>query len=142
MLRKRTDFLVVHCAATPKHLDVGAEDIRMWHRDQGWSDIGYHFVIRRDGKVESGRPESEVGSGVYGHNYNTLHICLVGGIDRAGKSENNFTSSQFDSLKRLLTEKLKVYPGAKVQGHRDFPGVSKDCPSFDTITWWKEVNSQ
>lgn len=135
MIRKRTDWLVVHASATPPTLDIGAAEIRQWHLQKGWSDIGYHFVIRRNGKVEIGRPENQVGSHVAGRNSNSLGICLVGGTDARQRPENNFTAEQWASLQTLLMRLTQKYPGATILGHRDFPGVHKACPCFDAIEW-------
>lgn len=136
--RTRTDFFVVHCSATKATWDGGAEEIRKWHtKDRGWMDIGYHFVIKRDGTVERGRPQWAVGAGVAGFNASSLHICLVGGIDNDGNPEDNFTSVQKGALAFLLGALTKhVSPKAEVLGHRDFPNVKKACPSFDVSDWW------
>lgn len=132
--RVTTKYLVVHCAATKPTMDIGLREIRQWHRERGWLDIGYHFVIRRDGKVETGRPHDVIGAHVEGHNYESLGICMAGGIDAKGKPENNFTPAQFESLRALL-DKLKVdYPSAKIVGHRDLD-PKKACPSFDVASW-------
>ncbi|WP_225774894.1 N-acetylmuramoyl-L-alanine amidase [Pseudomonas sp. Marseille-Q5115] len=145
--RSRTDWLVVHCSATRAAAMVRASDIRAWHLSQGWADIGYHYVICRDGSVDRGRDESTVGSHVKGFNQASVGICLVGGLDAAGKPENNFTPAQFASLHRLLAELKGRYPGATVRGHRDFsPDLdgngritpnefSKACPCFDVAQW-------
>jgi N-acetyl-anhydromuramyl-L-alanine amidase AmpD len=138
-IRKSTDYLVVHCAATPPTWNGGAKEIRQWHRDKGWIDIGYHFVIRRDGTVETGRPENTVGAHVENHNSNSIGICLVGGVDEKLKAQNNFTPAQFAALAEKLRELKAKYPNVTVQGHRDFPGVKKDCPSFDTRKWIAEA---
>ncbi|TBE66388.1 N-acetylmuramoyl-L-alanine amidase [Rhizobium ruizarguesonis] len=137
--RKVTSYLVVHCSATQPKMDIGAKEIRQWHREKGWIDIGYHFVIRRDGTVELGRPENVVGAHVENHNSNSIGICLVGGVDTKGKAENNFTPAQFATLAIKLRELRSKYPGVTVQGHRDFPGAKKDCPSFDTRKWINET---
>lgn len=132
--RVTTKYLVVHCAATKPTMDIGLREIRQWHRERGWLDIGYHFVIRRDGTVEAGRPHDVIGAHVEGHNYESLGICMAGGIDAKGKPENNFTPAQFESLRALL-DKLKVdYPSAKIVGHRDLD-PKKACPSFDVASW-------
>ncbi|SCW77184.1 LysM domain-containing protein [Rhizobium mongolense subsp. loessense] len=138
-VRKSTAYLVVHCSATQPKMDIGAKEIRQWHREKGWIDIGYHFVIRRDGKVEIGRPENVVGAHVENHNSNSIGICLVGGVDANLKPENNFTPAQFAALALKLHELKQKYPNVTVQGHRDFPGVKKDCPSFDTRKWIKDT---
>lgn len=138
--RKSTKYLVVHCSATRPSLDVGAKEIRQWHKNQGWEDIGYHYVIRRDGKVEKGRAENLVGSHVKGFNATSVGVCMVGGVSQNDftKPENNFTKEQFASLKTLLTSLSAKYPGAAVLGHRDFPRVAKACPSFDARSWAKK----
>lgn len=139
MIRKSTDFLVLHCSASPPNVDVGVDEIRQWHLKRGFSDIGYHYVIRRDGKVELGRPENLVGSHVQGHNSNSLGICLVGGTDARQKPQNNFTAEQWASLQTLLMRLTQKYPKARILGHRDFPGVAKACPCFDAIEWAQDL---
>lgn len=139
--RTRTDYLVVHCADTPATMDIGAEKIREWHvNERGWLDIGYHYVIRRDGTIENGRPPWAVGAGVAGYNGNSLHVCLVGGDAGPGRrDEHNFSAEQMAAL-ALLLGMLKKYvaPSAKILGHRDFPNVAKSCPSFDVRKWLGE----
>lgn len=135
--RTRTDFIAVHCSATTEKQNIGAADINKWHRAKGWACIGYHYVIKRDGTVETGRDDSVVGAHVAGFNERSVGICMVGGVsaDDVSKAQNNFTPAQFSSLKKLLLELRKKYPRAVIQGHRDFPGVAKACPSFDVKTW-------
>lgn len=139
MNRKKTNWLVIHCSATRAIQDVGARDIRKWHVEgNGWADIGYHFVIRRSGKVETGRALETIGTHVQGHNTDSVGICLVGGLNNVTfKPENNYTPQQWDALKKLLTTLLKKYPKAKVLGHRDFAGVQKACPCFPARVWAK-----
>lgn len=142
----RIDFLAVHCSATPaggKHEAIGAADIRRWHREKGWRDIGYHFVIKRDGTVETGRPTDQPGAHEPRINSRSLAVCLVGGAPpigseaaRKGLGEANFTPVQYASLKTLLTTLTRKHPKAEVLGHRDVPGVQKACPSFAVREWW------
>lgn len=134
--RPATDFIVVHCAATKASMDIGVREIRQWHVQQGWLDIGYHFVIRRNGTVENGRPHDVIGSHVKGYNSRALGICLAGGIDDNGKPENNFTPEQFASLKLLLIAQKRQYPQAKIVGHHDLDS-GKACPSFKVSEWLK-----
>jgi N-acetylmuramoyl-L-alanine amidase len=135
--RSKTDYLVVHCSATPENLDVGAKEIDKWHRAQGWACIGYHYVIRRDGTVEEGRDREVVGAHVVSANDSSVGICMVGGVDADDpkKAEDNYTEEQYTSLKKLLDELKTVYPQAVILGHRDFPGVKKACPCFDVKQW-------
>ena len=80
---KKINTIVVHCSATPRHKDFSAEDIRDWHvKGNGWDDIGYHFVIRLDGSIEYGRMVDKYGAHVKGHNYDSLGICYIGGMDK------------------------------------------------------------
>lgn len=136
-VRASTDFIVVHCAATKPKQDIGAADIDRWHRALGWACIGYHFVIRRDGTLEEGRIENQIGAHAEGHNANSVAICMAGGVDDNLKAQNNFTEAQFKTLAEKLRELKAKYPHAVIQGHRDFPKVAKDCPSFDVKAWLK-----
>lgn len=150
------DYIVVHCSATPPGMDIGADEIRQWHLKRGWLDIGYHFVIRRDGTIEQGRPRDVQGAGARGYNHNSIHICLVGGVRRGRHKgnnsvgfvvkdvpENNFTPEQFASLRKLIFEELVPYaPKAVVLGHRDLPGVKKACPCFDVREWIRSLRAK
>lgn len=125
-------YLAIHCSATKASSDVGAKDIRKWHVEgNGWSDIGYHYVIRRNGVIEKGRPVEIAGAHVSGYNSNSIGICLVGGIDSKGKAEENYTPEQWSTLETFIKDFRKQYPKAEILGHRDFPNVKKDCPCFD-----------
>lgn len=140
-MKRNIDQIIVHCAATPPDMDIGAKEIDHWHRGNGWLGIGYHYVIRRDGEVESGRSLERAGAHASGYNANTIGICLVGGVLRKnGKliPENNFTPEQFEALATLI-EQCREIAGKplEVLGHRDLPGVVKACPSFDVREWLK-----
>ncbi len=136
-LRRLTEYLVVHCSATPPEMDIGREEIDSWHRERGWSMIGYHYVIRRNGTIEPGRRGGFSGAHVKGYNTRSIGICMVGGVGiGTAKPENNFTDLQFATLRSLLTGLKQAYPDATIQGHRDFQDVYKACPSFDVTSWW------
>lgn len=146
-------YLVVHTSATPASADIGAKEIDRWHRAKGWLGIGYHFVIRRDGTVETGRPVDRVGAHVQGYNKNSIGICMVGGVDENGHDMGNYTPEQFVALFDLLTKLKADYPTADIRGHRDFsPDLNGDgkitsnewiklCPCFDVRSWWEGMNS-
>lgn len=133
------DHIVVHCSASQPYPSIDAAVIRRWHRDRGFLDIGYHYVIKTDGTVEPGRPLDKVGAHVEGHNATSIGICLVGGVDAKGKSKDNFEPVQKETLKTLIYQLLCQFPGSVVLGHRDFPNVHKDCPCFDVRQWMKGV---
>lgn len=129
-------MIVVHCSATPENMDIGAKEIDQWHRQRGYLKIGYHYVIRRNGERETGRPEAEPGAHARGWNHRSIGVCLVGGTLFDKKTpDDNFTVDQWDELKALLLELRTRYPGADIVGHGDLPGVNKACPSFDVERW-------
>lgn len=126
---RQIDFIIIHCADTTPDMDIGAEEIRRWHvEERGFSDIGYHYVIRRDGTVEPGRDERRIGAHAYGRNEDSIGVCMVG-----GKPDCNFTAAQWASLATLVSELLDRYPSAQVIGHRDVS--AKPCPMFDAKAW-------
>lgn len=129
-----TDHIVIHCAATKPSMDIGLREIRMWHKQQGWLDVGYHFIIRRDGTVEEGRPIDVVGSHVKNHNSNSVGVCLVGGVDEKMKPEANYTDAQWASLVAVVSDLQAKYPTASVKGHNEFD-AGKACPSFNVQKW-------
>ncbi len=131
--------IVVHCSATRRSMDIGAKEIRKWHKDKGWNDIGYHYVIRRDGSVEKGRKENVIGAHVKGYNKHSIGICMVGGVDGYNDPQDNFTSDQYETLRLLIDGQKEKHPKAKVLGHRDFPNVNKACPCFDVIPWYADL---
>lgn len=134
--RKSTEFIVVHCSATRPSMNIGVKEITQWHKAKGWKTIGYHYVITRDGVLQTGRRENEIGAHVEGHNANSIGVCLVGGVHEDSlAAENNFTDAQFKALKTLLGFLRVKYPTAVIQGHRDFAGVNKSCPCFDVKPW-------
>lgn len=133
--RKETNEIFVHCSATKPSMNVGVREIRQWHKEKGWLDIGYHFVIRRDGTVEEGRDINAVGSHVQGYNHDSIGICLVGGVDDSGKFKANFTPAQMQSLRSKLVELKVEYPSVVVRAHHDV--APKACPSFDLQRWLK-----
>lgn len=128
-------FIAVHCSATPFDRDIGASDIDRMHRNQGWLKIGYHFVIRRDGTVETGRALNERGAHVLNFNDCSVGVCLIGGVDQKMQPSCNYTGEQLNSLQTLLKSLQEQFPDAFVQGHRDFPRVAKACPSFNVRHW-------
>lgn len=144
----RVDYLVVHCSATRAGQPKTAADIRRMHLERGWKDIGYHYVIRLDGVVEKGRKDDRPGAHVEGFNSRSLGICLIGGLDAAGKAANTYTPAQLSALADLLRTLRARYPVAEILGHRDLsPDRNKDgkitrnewvkeCPCFDVRSWW------
>lgn len=136
MTRKIT-HIVLHCTATPQNTTVAS--IQRFWRSKGWRSPGYHRIILADGTVQELAPYSQMTNGVKGFNEHSIHISYIGGVDRTGKALDNRTAAQRASMLRLVRELKQAYPNAIVCGHRDFPRVAKDCPSFDVASWLKEV---
>lgn len=121
---------IIHCSATKPSMDIGSDWIRKIHVQQNkWKDIGYHFVIRRDGTIENGRPIEQVGAHCEGHNSKSIGVCMVGGLSENGKAENNFTPEQFSSVQNLIYELKNKFGIVKLNGHNDY--ANKACPCFN-----------
>lgn len=139
---RRITEIILHCSATPAGEDYSVEAIRQGHLQRGFNDIGYHYVVTRDGVVHKGRDESKAGAHTTGHNSNSIGICYIGGCPaRTVKNWMNYgedtrTPEQKASLIKIVKEMLRKYPNATVHGHREF--ANKACPSFDVQ---KELDS-
>lgn len=120
------DMIVVHCSASPDYMDIGTKEIRDWHiNGNGWSDIGYHYVIRRNGEIERGRPEEIAGAHARGVNSRSIGICWVG--------TNNISPEQEKSLVGLINlirgkYNIKI---ENVKGHREAVQTTKTCPNLN-----------
>ena len=144
--------IVVHCSATREGKNFTAKDIDKWHKARGWSGIGYHRVIRLDGSVEQGRDFTRRGAHVAGNNTNTLGICLIGGLDYAGKSKDTFSDQQFHALHNEILNIMQFCNITSIKGHRDYsPDLNgdgiiqrnewiKECPCFEVSDKLKEWN--
>lgn len=137
------DTIVIHCSATKENKDYSVEDIKKWHLQRGFNDVGYHFVIKLDGTIELGRSLDKIGAHVTGNNTGSIGICYIGGLNSNGKAKDTRTIEQKQSLIDLVTI-LKTFISIKeVKGHRDYSkdlnnnGIiepfeyMKDCPCFD-----------
>lgn len=116
--------IIVHC--TGSDYDSSAIEIDAYHRSLGWAGIGYHFLIRQNGAIETGRPVGVEGAHAYGHNAYSIGVAYSG-----GGSGDTRTEAQRQRLGELLAILVVQYPGVEILGHRDLPGVKKDCPQFD-----------
>lgn len=156
--KRRIDYIVVHCTATREGQAQTVEQIRAEHKRQGWSDIGYHYVVTLDGKVHAGRDVDIAGSHVAGHNANSIGVVYVGGLENNPKktyaqlkAKDTRTDAQKASLLSLLMDLRRLYPDAEILGHRDFsPDKNhngtiepsewiKQCPSFDAKQAYRNV---
>ena len=132
-------LIVIHCSAVRPGQRSSAKKINDWHHDRGFQNgIGYHFVVRRDGSIELGRPLEMIGAHVVGHNRHSIGICYEGGLNSAGEPEDTRTPEQKVTLRKLLEELHRKFPKALIVGHRDLnPG--KKCPCYDVISEYRDL---
>ena len=131
------DKIIIHCTATPVGREVTVDEVRRWHRERGFADIGYHYLIHLDGRVSPGRPLRQMGAHCTNHNMHSIGIAYVGGLARDCRtSMDTRTPAQRKALRGLVGQLLRDYPGATVHGHREF--AVKDCPCFDVQQWIKD----
>ena len=138
MNKRNIKELIVHCSATPEGKDYSVDTIRQWHLQRGFSDIGYHYVIYRDGSIHIGRDESIIGAHCTGHNTNSIGVCYIGGCASDGKTpKDTRTLQQKESLLSLLKTLKVKYPNAKIYPHYKF--AAKACPSFNAEEEYKNI---
>lgn len=131
-------MLIIHCSAVMPYQTSSVEQINNWHLAKGWTNgCGYHYVIRRDGSIEKGRPDEMVGAHCLKHNRHSLGICYEGGLDANGNHTDTRTPEQKESMRILLTELTKKYPKALIVGHNTFS--DKDCPCFDAVEEYQDL---
>ena len=124
-------LIIVHCSAVRPDQQSSAAQIDTWHRERGWKlGIGYHYVVRRDGTIEPGRPEEQIGAHCLNHNAHSIGVCYEGGLDIRGQPADTRTAEQKQAMRQLLEELHGRYPRALIVGHHDLnPG--KPCPCYD-----------
>ena len=123
--RRVTDQIVIHHTGNPADDDLSAAEIDASHKGQGWTCIGYHYVIRKDGTVEIGRPHWTVGAHAYGENSHTIGIHVCGNFEEAEP-----TDAQIESLSMLLANICTDYglpiDRDHIVGHRELMATA--CP--------------
>jgi len=142
-------YIVIHYSATPIERNFTAADIDRMHRDRGFKEIGYHYFIRKDGTVETGRDLSqsgrfEVGAHSKGENSSSIGVCYEGGV-RANAPTIGFdsrTKQQHVAMEALVISLMERFPRAIVKGHRDMPGAATQCPGFDAEEWWDQRSTK
>jgi N-acetylmuramoyl-L-alanine amidase len=121
--------IILHCSATREGKDFSVDTIREWHvNGRGWSDIGYHWVIRLDGSIEVGRPLEKSGAHTKGHNKDSVGVCYIGGCDADGKPKDTMNPEQEKAWRMIVLSLRTLYGDLTIHGHNEF--ANKACPSF------------
>ncbi len=141
---RKINKIIIHCTATAEGKDYSVDTIRKWHLKRGWRDIGYHFLIQRDGTVDEGRPIEQSGAHTKGHNWDSIGISYVGGVEAKKKdgkwiAKDTRTDEQKDALLDLICQLHDTYGGV-VYGHRDFS--RKSCPCFDAKKEYENISNR
>jgi N-acetylmuramoyl-L-alanine amidase len=139
---RHIDTIIIHCTATRPNWWEGktsqqkVDEVRRWHvEDRGWSDIGYHYLIDRDGTLVEGRPLERTGAHAKGHNTGSVGISLFGGHggNVSDQFEDNFTEDQDLALRELIAKLKADHPITKIIGHNEV--ANKACPTFVVRDW-------
>ena len=123
-------LIIIHCSAVRPWQQSGVSEIDRWHRQRGYRyGCGYHFVVRRDGSIETGRPLERLGAHCLKHNTHSIGMCYEGGLDMTGKPADTRTEAQKTSMRELLEQLHAQFPKAVIVGHNVFNPM-KACPCF------------
>lgn len=126
--RTTTKRLILHHAATKS---ATPEQIHSWHLANGWSGIGYHYYVRKDGAVYVGRPENVKGAHCENCNSDSIGICFEGNFEA-----ETMPAAQLEAGRELIADITCRYPGIAIGRHRDYGSTA--CPGknfpFDGIT--------
>ena len=126
-------LIIIHCSAVRPDQTSSAAQIDTWHRRRGWKlGIGYHYVVRRDGRIERGRPDYMVGAHCLNHNAHSIGVCYEGGLDIRGQPADTRTKAQKMALRALLEHLHRQYPWACIVGHHDLD-PQKACPCIADV---------
>ena len=124
---RRIDTIIVHCTATKAMRHFNVNDVRRWHIQRGFNDIGYHYLVLVDGTIQTGRPLSIAGAHCQGHNAHSIGVCYVGGLNSQGAPADTRTPAK------------NQFPNATIHGHRDF--AAKACPCFDATAEYENLST-
>lgn len=145
---RHLDSIFIHCTATrpewwaDRRSSDKAAECKQWHLSNGWSDVGYHYFVDRDGTVTEGRPIEKAGAHARNHNRHSVGIALWGG--HGGEQDDNFsdhfTDAQDRALRKLIAQLRMEYPSiTKVRGHNEVS--AKMCPCFEVGPWMKSAET-
>lgn len=131
-------YIVIHCTATQPNTKKEAI-LNYWKNTLKWKTVGYHRLIDANGVIHELANYEQITNGVKGYNSESIHFSYIGGIDESGRQKDTRTIKQKESLLYLIKQAKKQFPNAIVQGHKDFKGVVKACPSFEAKNEYKAI---
>ena len=132
-------LIIIHCSAVRPRQQSGVSEIDRWHRQRGYRyGCGYHYVVRRNGSVETGRPLERLGAHCLKHNTHSIGVCYEGGLDMAGKPADTRTEAQKAGMRELLEQLHAQFPKAVIVGHNVFNPM-KACPCFDAAAEYADL---
>jgi N-acetylmuramoyl-L-alanine amidase len=131
-------YIVIHCSATQPNTKKEAI-LSYWKNTLKWKTVGYHRLIDANGVIHELAKFEQITNGVKGYNSESIHFSYIGGIDESGRPKDTRTLKQKESLLYLVKQAKKQFPNAIVQGHKDFKGVAKACPSFEAKNEYKAI---
>lgn len=130
--------IIVHCTATPAARALTVPELRRWHIERGFADIGYHFIVHQDGTVSEARPLSQIGAHCAGYNKFSIGVAYVGGISLNGLNIDTRTDAQRASMSLLIVDLMHKYGIRSVVGH-NYYNPNKSCPCFDAKAEYADV---
>lgn len=133
---RKINEIIVHCTATFAEQKVTIEILRKWHKQRGFKDVGYHYLIDIEGNILTGRPVEQVGAHCKDHNAHSIGVAYTGGLGDDAKPANTLSEKQKVALVQLLRELKERYPEASIHGHSEF--ANKACPCFDVQQFVEE----
>ena len=136
---RRIDTIIVHCTATKAMRHFNVNDVRRWHIQRGFNDIGYHFLVLVDGTIQTGRLLSIAGAHCQGRNAHSIGVCYVGGLNAKGAPADTRTPAKRKALRQLLTRLKQQFPAATIHGHRNF--AAKACPCFNATAEYEDISA-
>lgn len=135
--KRNINEIIVHCTATKEGQEVSVEQVRKWHLERGFADIGYHYLVDLNGVIHLGRDVDIVGAHCTNHNTRSIGVVYVGGLDKSGKARDTRTAYQKDGLQILLIRLKQLYPYATIHGHNEY--ANKACPCFNAYEEYKKI---
>ena len=137
--RDSTTRIVIHHTGNPTDDDLSAEQLHRSHLNLGWAGVGYHFIVRKDGTIELGRPDWTVGAHAEGFNYTSIGVHVCGNFNAAEP-----TKAQLDALPMLLADICEAYgliaSDSVVMGHRDLMATA--CPGDNLYKHIDEIRGK